>query len=471
MSDNAASSMRRDIASAYAVTGARVGSWVVVSAVVYRQLGSEAFGLLTLVRATVGILAYTSLGLGPAMVKMLASATHSNAGARDIPVSALAVDDAQETKPILAYARSVGDRAPSAEVARIYATGERLALLLGFVALMLAALYAVGFGKIHGLGRFQGEIARGLVAGFGAGTVCRLISEAPSALLQAKDRIALDNLLLAATEIAWGALTAIAIVTRLMSLESAGVAFLLVNLLLLTARGLAARSLVTSRNLVDWNIARQMLSLGLLIVLAQVADFLYAPTDCILITRYLGPDFVAYYSPAIQIDAGLLLLVTGLATVLYPRSAAAHASGEVKTLRMYYYRGTLVSASLLIAASAIVWVMSKSIFLVWFHDPMPQTQAILPLLLIHTVVGGSSAVGRSILLAMGKAKQFTAAVLIAGVSNVVLSFIFVKYAHLGLTGIVLGTIVAVIARCAIWIPWYVMRTLARAGGDGGETRS
>jgi Na+-driven multidrug efflux pump len=90
---------------------------------------------------------------------------------------------------------------------------------------------------------------------------------------------------------------------------------------------------------------------------------------------------------------------------------------------------------------------------------MPATQAILPLVLIHTVVGGSSAVGRSILLGMGKVKPFTIAVLIAGVSNVILSYSFVRFGGLGLNGIVLGTICAVVGRCAIWQPWYVWRSL------------
>ena len=88
---------------------------------------------------------------------------------------------------------------------------------------------------------------------------------------------------------------------------------------------------------------------------------------------------------------------------------------------------------------------------------------ILPLVLIHTVVGGSSGVGRSILLAVGKVRPFTIAVLIAGTANVILSFVFVHYGGMGLRGIVLGTILAVIGRCAIWMPWYVLKTLRVQG--------
>jgi Na+-driven multidrug efflux pump len=104
------------------------------------------------------------------------------------------------------------------------------------------------------------------------------------------------------------------------------------------------------------------------------------------------------------------------------------------------------------------------IFRLWLGDhwAIPDSRAILPLILIHTVIGGSSAVGRSILLGMGKVKPYAVAAIVAGVVNVVLSYCFVKYLRLGLNGIVLGTIVAVVGRCVLWQPWYVMRSLRRA---------
>jgi Na+-driven multidrug efflux pump len=93
---------------------------------------------------------------------------------------------------------------------------------------------------------------------------------------------------------------------------------------------------------------------------------------------------------------------------------------------------------------------------------MTATQAILPLVLIGTTLGGASAVGRSVLIAVGKAKPFALSVLIAGVINAVCSYLFVRHFHLGLKGILLGTVVAVVLRCAFWMPWYVLRTLRRS---------
>jgi O-antigen/teichoic acid export membrane protein len=151
--------------------------------------------------------------------------------------------------------------------------------------------------------------------------------------------------------------------------------------------------------------------------------------------------------------------------VLYPKTAIAHGAGDIATIRRYYVRGTLASAAILLFAAIVMWIVSPWLFKFWFGDDLPMTRAILPLMLIHTVIGGSSAVGRSILLGMGRFKAFTISVLIAGVSNVILSFVFVKYFNLGLKGIVFGTIIAVVARCAIWMPWYVMRQLNRSASE------
>src|SRR5438045_2321969 len=72
MSDSG--NMRRDVISAYGASVARIASWVVVSAAVYRLVSPGAFALMSLVRATIGILNYASVGLAPAMIRLLAEA-------------------------------------------------------------------------------------------------------------------------------------------------------------------------------------------------------------------------------------------------------------------------------------------------------------------------------------------------------------------------------------------------------------
>jgi O-antigen/teichoic acid export membrane protein len=212
-------------------------------------------------------------------------------------------------------------------------------------------------------------------------------------------------------------------------------------------------------SLIDRRTMAVLLGFGAMVAFGQLADFLYAPVDYILVNRLIDPVAVATYAPAIQIDAGLLLLVGALATVLLPKTAMAHAAGDVATVRRYYIRGTLASLGILLLAALAVWLAAPYIFRLWLGDEMRSTQVILPLVLLHTVIGGSGAVGRSVLLGMGRVKPFTLSVLAAGVSNVILSFSFVYYLDMGLHGIVLGTILSVTARAVLWQPWYVLRLL------------
>lgn len=433
MSSPAPSSLRRDIISAYIASGAKIASWAIVSAVVYRCLSPYQFATLSLVRGSVGILAYASLGLAPALVRMLTETGHC-------------------TSP---------PPAPGADrVAVVYSSGVGLARLSAACGLGLLLLYAAFFESLHGLR--GGELAFLM----GTGVLLRLVSDPAGAILQTSGRISTDNLILAGVEIAWAILSLASVwIEPHQGLHRVGGAFAISGAFVLLARRQAVRWMDTSVSRlrpVRWDLLQRLLSFGLFVTFAQLADFLYAPANYILINGLLSPLHLADYAPLVQIDAALLVLVSGLASVLLPRSALAHAAGDSTTVRQYYVRGTLASAALLAAAATAVWLLAPFIFPLWLGNPMPATQAILPLVLIHTVIGGSSAVGRSILLGMGKVKPFTIAALSAGVANVMLAFVFVKYLNLGLRGVVYATILVVTARCAVWMPWYVTSSLRRS---------
>jgi O-antigen/teichoic acid export membrane protein len=438
----APASIHRDVLSAYAASAAKIGSWVVVLGMIYRFCGDAEFAVLALIRGTIGILNYTTLGLSPAMIRVLEEAR--SAPARD--------------------AQALGYYSPEPErnVQSLYANGLMIALLCGAAGIVLSIAYAYGFRHFYHLpNRVDDSFWPVLL--IGAGTTLRLMSDAPGSLLQSHALIAKDNWRLVEAELAWVILCLIAPLNQDDPLAVVGLFYAAAGAILFLRRSWYAQQLTKlwfpQWRLIDEATIKRLLSFGSLVLFAQLADYLYAPTDYILINRLLGWTDVAVYTPAMQIDAGLLLLVTGLSSVILPRTALAHTAGEAERVRRYYVVGTLASAFLLGAAAIVVYFASPLIFRLWLGDAMVPTQKILPLVLIHTVVGGSSAVGRSILLGMGKVRAFTSAVLIAGVGNVVLSYIFVRHLHLGLAGIVYGTIVVVVVRCAIWMPWYVMRCL------------
>jgi O-antigen/teichoic acid export membrane protein len=449
------STMRRDVLSAYAASFARMASWVIVSAIVYRQMGKGAFALLSFVRGTIGILNYASVALAPAMIKLLAEARAPKAV---IPVS--------ENEPSIEYATP--SRTAIHSVQEIYVTGFAWGFMTCGVGLLILIGYVYWANHSREISSLVPE-ASNFIFAFGLGVLIDLLSDAASAVLQTSDRITLDNIFVIIGEATWAGMTAFFVYSHIYRNSIArdvGLPYCLGTSVLLFLRWFAARRSLPGTDVSRFKhlnpaILKRLLTFGSLIAVAQIADYLYSPTDFLLISLLLHPIEAATYAPAVQIDAGILLLVSGLAAVVLPKAAMAHASQDHAALRRYYFLGTLFSIGVLLFAAFGAWAIAPKLFKIWFGDKLLATRAILPLVLIHTVIGGSSSVGRSILIGMGKVGPFTAAVLIAGISNVLLSWYFVAVCGMGLTGIILGTILAVVGRCVVWMPWYVMRVLAR----------
>jgi O-antigen/teichoic acid export membrane protein len=471
--------MRADVLSAYAASASRVLGWMIVSAIVFRA-GPFHFAVLALVRGAVGLLNYTTFGLTPALIRALAAAERTPYLSSGDAMRALEAD--RTPSNAIPYATAdTGRPDPQSPLCRTYRAGVLAAAFAACIGLLVTVAYSFGFGVLHVV-PVQVGTAGLLVLGMGAGTVLRLMSEAPSALIQTRRSIARDNQFSVAADVVWVLVVVVMISaggggggggswSGDRALVAAAVGYVVSGLALLCARFIQAHLILPlpMKFSSPWPAAEvwSLLAAGSVIAAAQLADFLYAPTDYILINRFVSPGAVAIYAPAVQIDSGLLLVVGAIAAVLLPKAAMAHVAGDTGQLRRYYVRGTLSGVVMLVIASVAVYLASPWIFRLWLGDPLPMTQAILPLVLAHTILGGSSGVGRSILLAMGKAKPFAIAMLVAGVANVICSYVFVAHMGLGLRGVIYGTIAVAVGRCVIWQPWYVLRTLRREVASGG----
>jgi membrane protein EpsK len=434
MASSSPQSLRGDLLAAYLAAGARVFAWAAVSRLVFGGGAHVAeFALLALIRSTIGVLNYTGVGLAPALVHFGSLVRHGASAAEDRPQ----------------------------QLRRLYASALATALWLAMVGLLIACAYAIFFPHLHrvptGLLR-PASMAALLMA---VGLVVRLMSDAPSAWLQSSGHFRLDNLLLAGAELFWVLLTAALLRAGATPLPAAALGFAVSSLALLLARRLAAGQDPELRSLsatpADPKLSRGILAFGALITLSQLADFLYAPINCILINRMLPAADLAAYTLALQVDAALLLLATGIGSAALPRAAALFAKADSPALRRLYWQLTLLTLLMVALAALAAWLLAPWWLPLWLKADMPAGRAILPWVLIHTVIGASGAAGRAILIAAGRARTLGLATLVAGAANVLLAFLLLRYTDLGLKGVALATIILVTARALAWMPWYVMR--------------
>jgi O-antigen/teichoic acid export membrane protein len=442
------SAFGRDLATSYAASIARVASWLIVSAVVYRAGGPDQLALLMLIRGTVGLLSYAGLGLTPALIHKLTR-----------PLAVLA-SDAPAKSHIIDYASPDLERSPL-QSDTLFTTALALTLIMVLVGGALSLLYTLNIGWIHTLGRQTADIARNVAMLIATGVLLRTLGDVFGAKLQAEQLLWVDNLCLVVAEAVF---VVVACAAQTHYATGAAGGFFVGSLAGLIARGVCNARLgaVTPRR-IDLRLVLPLLGSGALVLVSQLADWFYAPLNYVLIQACLSLKTVAVYSLAVQVDAALQLLTAGLTSILLPRSAAAAVAGDRPALRRYFIRGALFSLALLSAASVCTWLISGRLFQLWFHDPLPATQAILPLVLIHTTLGSIGGVGRSVLFGMGRIKPYAIAAIIGGVANAGLAIVFLNWTVWGLKGVVLATVISVAIRCGIWTPWYTLRAIDRLG--------
>lgn len=435
-----------DLFSAFSASGAKALAYAVISRLLLSGGQTPAdLAIFTLIRSTLGLMNYATLGIAPAFIRQVAVLTGSPGasemrGAADLPRE------------------------------RLYASALYPALGVGAIALLLLVGYSIAFNPLNNNSaeNVPGQLLRyAPLSAFlvGLGMLARLISDVPGGYLQASHRITLDNCLLALGDLAWPMLSLVLIRSAPTPLLGVSLAFCVCYVALSVSRFVAACGtglpFLPKPGLMERAAAGHMLRFGLLLTLSQLSDFLYAPTDFLLITWFVPAkaEALSAYSVAVQLDAGLLLLTSAVATVLYPRASHAVAARDIGQLRRYYQRGTVLTTVLLVSAALVVWVAARPLLLVWLGADMPLTRRILPLLFLHTIIGGSSAPARAILFAAGRAKAFAISAVMAGLLNVGISFLLVRYTTMGLWGVVLGTVVAAVLRCLVFLPWYTWRTL------------
>jgi O-antigen/teichoic acid export membrane protein len=536
--------------AASAATGMKVLSWAVAAAVVYRQLGEAAFAVLAMTRATLGLLNYTTFGLGPALTRLVAEAERTpdegevsvNRGPtvrrsdeldrddeprlqeRSSEASVLEEESKSTEPPGSSDLRTVGSRLTDADQptsasrgltarrsdhaaeardrraarprlgdqvldyakpedalppmktvlpplhpespARAMQTTEFIVLPLCLIGMVLVCFYANGYDRLHDLAEPRARWAEQLAffVGFlGFGLLTRLAGDAVAGASHGMQRVAADQIRAAACDALWVLLclgTALVWSDQDDILIAIAFYFAATGLLSFLWRKALAGLLTDAGRL--WfpkpspAISKKLLAYGGLVTLGSAADFLYAPIDYFILNRLVDPLAPAVYAPAVQIDAAILVLVSAVATVALPNVARLAAAKDHRGIRRAYLRGSLVAGAAATGIGLAAWGLSPWVFQLWLGDDLPATRAILPLILLHTVLGSAAGVGRATLIATGHAGQYAVMVLIGGAINVGLSLWFVRLGW-GIEGVVLGTVASVGLRCLIATPWLVWR--------------
>jgi O-antigen/teichoic acid export membrane protein len=450
-----------DLGTSYALSLSRVAAAAVVVGILYRYTTPEFVAVFVLARSMLSGANLLFSGTGPATLIELNRADRTALEPQWAQPLEEERDLADDGPVQLDYATPKKPEPPPRVPLSLHTHAFTAAGLCGLGAMVIVLGYAFFFADIHRLGPTKLGGAAGLfVAWFALGLLFRVTSDPAGAALQRRGRLSLDNLVQIIGEAAWIWFAFGAIQYRYTSTLidiGAGYAFsgflVWVLRVALAPRGPYLFYAEIGQMLRRWFAAASMIALG------SLADLLYGSASVLIINQFLSRTTLAAYAPAMQIDAALLLGVGAISAVLLPRATKAAATHDWTTLRRIYVASLIASVAILAIGSIVVLTFQATLIEAWLGTLPAETVAILPLVLVHTVIGGSAGVGRAMLIAMGRFRAYVTSAVVFGLLNVFLALSFVLGPGLGLRGIVYATIIAVTLRCAIWMPWYILKTL------------
>ena len=318
-----------DLASSYLLSIVRVVAAATIVGLLYRYSTNVYVSVFVLARATLTLGTYAYAGLNPAVQRVMLRVAMERNG--DAPIEAHVIDAATAdaidvTSPVLGYAsvpmttplyRDVTDR-------QILHVAAGATALISVPVVAAIGIYFAYFRTIHHLPIGPRVEIGTFVGSFAMGSLMRMIGEAAGGISQARGRLRADNVVQSIGEILW--VSVLLVLSPHASardvLTLVGYSYALTGITVAVGRWAIADSVMNPRVAIvtptapnDPRLLPAFLLPALALSLGSIADFLYGPSNTLIINRLLSPTLVAEYAPALQIDAALLLSVAAISLV------------------------------------------------------------------------------------------------------------------------------------------------------------
>lgn len=220
--------------------------------------------------------------------------------------------------------------------------------------------------------------------------------------------------------------------------------------------------LALKRNKFNKQLIHSITSLGILFFCGQVSGLVMNSTDNILISKLFTASDVTPYSVAYKL---FMVFVQFQGIVIMPMWSAftnAKVKGEYKWICDKFNKMQWIAALLSIGI-VILFILIEPISRLWLGHSINFNKSMIFVMAIYFIIYLFSGNASSFLCGIGDVKLYSVMALISAILNIPFSIMFAKLMNLGLTGIILGTLVSHIPY-AILTGWKVNCHIKRFRG-------
>ena len=351
-----------------------------------------------------------------------------------------------------AAVRAIAGAPDGAERAALFSTAIVVYTGLGLLAGLLVAVVGVGLTGVLGIPEDLRAEAREAFVVLGLLTAVGWPLKGCHDALRATQRFGLAALGEVLAYIAFGVAMVLLLVidAPLWALIGVGGAMpALIGLVCLFALVLAGVGPHLNVRLVDGARARDMLRVSTGLMIGGAADLFIYSTDRVVLAAFRSAATVGLYEGAVRAH-NLLRQVHGtLVLTVTPVTSGYLAAGDHERIRELLLRGTRYVLAVVVPGTVVLMVLAQPILEVWLGPKFRPAGLALAILCSYWLIGASTGVAGSMLIAAGKISELAKYAWLVAISNLCLSLILTPI--FGLEGVVLGTTIPYVLTFPIFL--------------------
>jgi O-antigen/teichoic acid export membrane protein len=201
------------------------------------------------------------------------------------------------------------------------------------------------------------------------------------------------------------------------------------------------RDLVPSIRLVDTSLKGELFSFGLKIFVIQLCAMILFATDRVLVSWLLGPEDVVNYEAAFKIFALITIFHSILMNSYWSSFTQAANRGEWNWIRQRM-RGLVIMMIPIVVIAVLLALLARPLISIWLGDSVVSGIWLYWTFAAYAVLSSWSNIFAYFVNGIGRVNLQLASALFAAGINIPLSIFFVRHYNMGVTGVVLATVIS-----------------------------
>lgn len=202
-----------------------------------------------------------------------------------------------------------------------------------------------------------------------------------------------------------------------------------------------------------------LLSVGMQFFIIQIAALVIFTTDKILITQLLGPEYVTQYDVVFKLFGLITFVHTLISAPLWSAYTEAYHREDMTWIKKMLHKQLIVFSGIIVAIF-IMGLLIRPIVAVWIGREMTVSQPLIISIGLFVLVSTWNNIYAMFVNGVGKIKLQLYTAVAAMVINIPLAILFVKWFDLGLSGVVLATVVSLLL-AAVALPIQVNQIIRK----------